>query len=517
MRLFNYVAGVVSVISLVLLSASDAGAAKKDEFADTRVCIKLGLDSNHPLKKVCTGKAATVEAAKWTQEKESIHFVYLKSGEAFSSGHVKPKMDGSTAFQKGQLDFCVMEVPAFRGTDEESLAHNSSIAAAYYYAARDTGNDFTGAKSIKFAQRNTTGMFPEDCDVVAAKGASWKKAWTKVVEQVSLQIGRNTEFSKEYKKRLTGSLSDLTLAFSLTPADVEQGSITARNEASKQKQERNEARAEIGELLASGSTEGLAFLEVQNSSTLVCHNYSEHDTVMQTLKASNESRALLSEWGVKNGTQYQTVEEVFQATITSKCRAIVATPADLAQLQASLQKRSLTVALGWVHVGEEELVAGRELAVEAKRAAEIEAQEQAERDRLAAIEHEKEMAEQVERNRLAAIQREKARAERAKTHPYTAIVSCTSSGIQLHILSCFNDTELKLTTNNRSKIYPAWEIQQLGQTYNDGLHIELPESFSLKAQNGTDGVILGVQIVDQHRNVIYEDQASQYQVVFVGN
>jgi hypothetical protein len=517
MRLFNDVAGILLVVSFSFLVASDASAAKPDEFADTRVCVKLGLETNHPFKKVCTRKVATVEAAKWTQEKESIHFVYLKSGEAFTAGHIKPKMDGGTAFEKGQLDFCVMEVPAFRGSDAESLAHNTAIATAYYYAARDTGNDFTGAKSIKMTLRNKSGMFPENCDVVAATGEAWKKAWTRVVEQVSLNSSRNSKFGQDYKGTFTTSLNDLSLAFTVTPGDVQRGSITAKNEAGELEQERNDARAAIGELLANGSTDGLAFLEIQNSSTLVCHNYSEHDTVMQTLNANNKSLGLLSEWGIKDGTQYQTVEEVFQATMASECRAIVSTPADLAQLQASLQKRDLTVALGWVHFGEEELMAGRELAIEAKRVANIEAQEQAERDRLAAVEREKEMAAQAERNRVAAIARDKASAERAKTHPYTAIVSCTTSGIQVHILSCFNDTELKITTNNRSRIYPAWEIQQLGQSYNDGLHIELPENFSIKAQNGTSGVILGVQIVDQYENVIYEDQATQYQVVFVGN
>jgi|GEM_PF-2343920 len=377
MRLFNHVTGVVSVFSLVLLSASHVSAAQKDEFADTRVCVKLGLETNHPFEKVCTRKVATVEAAKWTKESESIHFVYQKSGAAFTAGYIKPKMGGGTAFERGQLDFCIMEVPAFRGTDKETAEHNTAIGLAYYYASRDSGSDFTGAKSINIAQRNKNGMFPDNCDVVAASGASWKKAWTKVVEQVSLNSSRNTKFGQDYKQRFTDSLSDLSLAFSLTPVDVEQGLVTARNEENQKEQDRKDARAEVGELLASGSTDGLAFLGVQNSSSAICHNHSEHYAIIQTLNAREETLGLLHEWGAKDVIQYQTVEEVFQATMTSKCRAIVSTPADLAQLQASLQKRNLDVALGWVHVSEEELVAAREIVMETKRVAAAEAEAEA--------------------------------------------------------------------------------------------------------------------------------------------
>ena len=517
MRLFNHVAGVVSVFSLVVLSASHVSAAQKDEFADTRVCVKLGLETNHPFEKVCTRKVATVEAAKWTQESESIHFVYQKSGAAFTSGYIKPKMDGGTAFEGGQLNFCIMEVPAFRGTDDEIFAHNESIALTYYYAARDTGNDFTGTKTYKLVQRNKSAMFPENCDVVAASGASWKKAWTKVVEQMSLNSGRNTKFGQEFKQRFTANIGDLSLAFSLTPSNVSQGVVTAQNEGTRLKQEREDARSEIDSLLASNSAEGLVFLGMENSGKSLCHNYAEHDIVVEVLKGNSQALALLNEWEITDLKHHASVDGIFQDTLADICGGVLANPRDMAQLRASFEKRDLTFALGWVHVGEEELMAGRELAIEARRVAEIEAQEQAERDRLAAIEREEEMAAQAERNRVAAIERDKARAERARTHPYTAIVSCTTSGVQVHILACFNDTELKLTTNNRSRIYPAWEIQQLGQSYNDGLHIELPENFSIKAQNGTDGVILGVQIVDQYQNVIYEDQATQYQVVFVGN
>lgn len=516
MRSINSIRFATCIVLISLSIWPDARSAdEKNE--STQVCVKLGLETNHPFEKVCTRNIAQVAAAKWSEQAESIHFIFLRSGNAYSSGSIKEKMDGGVFFDSGRLNFCVMELPAFRGTDAEAQSRLDSQFLSFAFAAKDKNSNFAPPKTFKSVLRNKTDFFPTDCDVVAASGDSWKKSWAKVIEQVSLDAGPNTKFGPEYKQIFTDALNDMSLAFSLTPAEVEQGRIAANDAVVERDQKRLQAQTEIAEQLNSGTDQGLAFLGLAGSSKDLCFDGADRESLLEAVKSSPEAHAMLSEWQVTDAKKYESTEDIFQATLASNCGAIAATPVEVATLRAALETRSVANVIGWAAISEAQLLAGRELVVEAKRVAEVEAKEQAERDRVAAIQREKDLAIQAERERVAAIERDKARAERAKTYPYIAIVSCTSGSAQLHILSCFNDTELKLTVNNRSKVYPAWEIESLGNTYQDGLHIELPESFSLRAQNGTRGVILGVQIVDQHRNVIFEDQATQYGVVSVGN
>jgi hypothetical protein len=100
---------------------------------------------------------------------------------------------------------------------------------------------------------------------------------------------------------------------------------------------------------------------------------------------------------------------------------------------------------------------------------------------------------------------------------FMAVISCFVGQNKTHVASCFTDTHLKITRNNRARIYEPWDFQSAGSMRNSSLYVELPANFELKAQNGTRGVILGVQILDEYENVVFEDQAAQYQVVYVGN
>ena len=306
---------IATAVATVLVTSfpGSADAAKKDE-DDGRVCVRLGMDTNHPLEKVCTRKVATVEASKWSSDKESVHFVFLRSGDAFKSDHIKYSMDGGVKLEPSQLDFCVMEIPAFRGTDEEALAHNNSIATAYYFAAKDSGNDFTGPKSIRFTLRNTNGYFPEGCDVVAATGESWKKSWAEVVEDVSRQSSPNSKFGQKFKEGFTDALNDLALAFSITPAQIKQGHLTAQSELKKAEQRQQEALVENSDLVASASEEGLLFLRFDITSSVLCHNR-EQAMVDQLMTAPSRSVNQANEWGLKTTKRFEALEDIFSAAL----------------------------------------------------------------------------------------------------------------------------------------------------------------------------------------------------------
>jgi hypothetical protein len=100
---------------------------------------------------------------------------------------------------------------------------------------------------------------------------------------------------------------------------------------------------------------------------------------------------------------------------------------------------------------------------------------------------------------------------------YTAVISCGMQGQNINVLACFTDTELKITRNNSTRVYKAYDLQQIGQTYQDGLHIELPENFTIIAQNSQDTLVLGVKIFDKNNRIMFDDQAGKWGVISVKN
>ena len=412
MQLSKILVFTVSLTVLALHVPGTAAAAKKEE-NDGRVCVRLGVETNHPLVKVCTRKVETVEASRWYRDKESVHFVFLRSGDAFKSGHIKYSMDGGVKFEPGELDFCVMEVPPFRGTEEESLAHNTAVLTAYYFAAKSSGNDFTGPRSTKFTLRNKNGYFPENCDVVAATGESWKRSWTKVIEDVSLRSSPNSKFGQEFKQGFTDSLRDLSLAFSITPEQIEQGHLTAKSELQKAEQHLQDATAKNAERVEDGVTDGLLFVKFDSSANVFCHR-DESELVRTLLEPPGEPAFLADEWGISGATRYASLEDIFAAAVAGQCGGGVVSPSDAGKLREALAKRSIDSKLGSVYISESEI---SEIVVgiqEARKAEEERLRAQQEQERLAAEQREKEQAERAERERLAAIEAEKQRKREAE-------------------------------------------------------------------------------------------------------
>ena len=101
--------------------------------------------------------------------------------------------------------------------------------------------------------------------------------------------------------------------------------------------------------------------------------------------------------------------------------------------------------------------------------------------------------------------------------PYTAILSCGMQGQHLNIAACFDGTDLKITKDDRSKIYKIYELNNAGVTKRDGIHISLPSKFSIKAQNSHNTLVLGIRILDKNNKIIYEDQAGRWGVINIGN
>lgn len=105
----------------------------------------------------------------------------------------------------------------------------------------------------------------------------------------------------------------------------------------------------------------------------------------------------------------------------------------------------------------------------------------------------------------------------ANADAFTAVLSCQLRGEHINIYACFENTELKVTNNGRTKVYKVYDLAQAGTEHRDGLHIELSENFDLRAQNSQEYLVLGLVVRNASGDIVYEDQAGRYGTVWVGN
>ena len=100
---------------------------------------------------------------------------------------------------------------------------------------------------------------------------------------------------------------------------------------------------------------------------------------------------------------------------------------------------------------------------------------------------------------------------------YTAVVSCGMQDRNLNVMACFMDTDLELTKDGMTTVYKVYDLQRAGRIYQDGLHIDLPNNFSILMQNSSKRLVLGLSIYDSSREMVFQDQAGQWGVINVGN
>ena len=100
---------------------------------------------------------------------------------------------------------------------------------------------------------------------------------------------------------------------------------------------------------------------------------------------------------------------------------------------------------------------------------------------------------------------------------YTAIISCAFQWGATQVGICFQQSELKITKDNRSKIYSMSTLNDAGKIDNNVLYVELPKHFKLMAKNSQQSSLLDVIIIDSKGNVLFEDQAGVYDYITIRN
>lgn len=114
--------------------------------------------------------------------------------------------------------------------------------------------------------------------------------------------------------------------------------------------------------------------------------------------------------------------------------------------------------------------------------------------------------------------------EKAKSSPYTAIISCLHLGAPYFVDACFHGgmhsrltTNIALKIDGRNRIYQPAQFDELGVRKGQDLYVALPKHFELRTQNAAEHFILRVIIKDEDGDVVFEDQAAQYQSINVRN
>lgn len=128
----------------------------------------------------------------------------------------------------------------------------------------------------------------------------------------------------------------------------------------------------------------------------------------------------------------------------------------------------------------------------------------------------------------AAAQRaQKQRAEReakAKAFPYYAVLSCGFGNSNYAVMACFSgagkygkNTTIKLSANGVEREYQIYDIanNRVGRETRDGLRIDLPKRFYIRAQNANDTLALTLSVHEtaSGRRIAQKQAGSKYGVV----
>lgn len=101
---------------------------------------------------------------------------------------------------------------------------------------------------------------------------------------------------------------------------------------------------------------------------------------------------------------------------------------------------------------------------------------------------------------------------------YTATFVCSREDMRWIIEACLNKTQMVVAKNGISEVYSPYSLPESWLSDNDEkLEIQLPESFSIQAENSHPDLILQLVIRDLSGTVVFQDQAGEYGTINVKN
>lgn len=105
--------------------------------------------------------------------------------------------------------------------------------------------------------------------------------------------------------------------------------------------------------------------------------------------------------------------------------------------------------------------------------------------------------------------------------PYTAVISCGMNGFDnINVLACLSGdvgTEIEINNGGKYGLYKVYNLPNEWQQTERGVEIPLSRNFSIKMQNSSESLIMGLRVFDNQNNVLFQKQVSRWGVIRVEN
>lgn len=106
-------------------------------------------------------------------------------------------------------------------------------------------------------------------------------------------------------------------------------------------------------------------------------------------------------------------------------------------------------------------------------------------------------------------------------YPYTAVLNCGMNGFDnINLMACMGGdvgTEIELNNNGQYGLYKVYNLPSDWQQTERGVEIPLAKTFSLKMQNSSENLTMGLRVFDNNGNILFQKQVAQWGVITVSN
>ena len=289
----------------------------------------------------------------------------------------------------------------------------------------------------------------------------------------------------------------------------------ALKEAKERKKHEKEARRqEIEQGVLSGNLKGFGILSFKGKKAVCLENDQNNDALEVISRSKNKTNF------VKDN-----LESLFVKMMSGECNQFFAKSESLKVVADAFNsnKRQTRILIDWLDKEDLKTTANEAQAIVLR--IENERKKREEEVRIAR----QKKAERAKVKRQAEVRRVKARRQRevrenqrrTKTQGFTAILSCGFQGQHMSLVPCFKETiqsNVKLTTNGSTRVFKYYELSQLGTEYRTGVHVDLPNSFAIQAQNVNKTLVLSLTIKGKEDGkTYYSSQAGKFGVVRARN
>jgi hypothetical protein len=106
-------------------------------------------------------------------------------------------------------------------------------------------------------------------------------------------------------------------------------------------------------------------------------------------------------------------------------------------------------------------------------------------------------------------------------YPFTAVMTCGVSGFEhINLMACMGGrvgSEIELRNGDSYGLYKIHNIPNEWQQTDRGVEVPLTNNFTIKMQNSSESLIMGLRVFDNNGNILFQQQVSQWGVIAISN